>query len=356
MPAGSKRLIIHAGMPKTGTTSIQNILRRRSARLKSFGVLYPGPEEDQRLDVAINHTAYFSGLTGRYIPNCGMNNLAECKVALSDLVEKFDRENNYDTLIISHESLAANFKKFDTSLVAGWQDNFDLSTVVYVRPMREWVESRYIQAIFARAMGQSTSDGRGDPRFILKGILRRIDDYVPSSVLANCKNLFPKGGFEFRSFIERRENDDLVEHFIKNVISNGSLSKQPINTRLTTKNASRPQIFTAFIHRLLSAGVCVESTREIVKRFTFITKEEGQEPPHGKAAFNFMSDEEFSNLLAVDQREAKIFPDLRLDGDVRRRLGSPSTISNADFKDFLDWLAPFISPAAAKEAGNVIQI
>lgn len=353
MTAPAKRLVLHLGMPKTGTTSIQNVLRRRSERLKTFGILYPGPDEDPRLDIAINHTAYFSALTGRLIPNSGMKTIEECKEALSKVVDLFERHEKFSTLVISHESLATNIERLDADFIRDWQDKFATTVIVYVRPMREWVESRYIQAIFARAMGQADKNVGSDPRSILKGIMKRIDTALPSSILEKCRCVFPAGDIEFRSFIERRENNDLVEHFIESTFSQISLQKNPINVRLKTKNASRPPIFVAFMYRLLHAGISVESAREIVKRFTFITREEGLEPPFGKKAFMFISDEEFDALAKLDEQEAEKFPELRLDAPVKRSRDAPSAMTDEEFDTFVDWLSPHIAPEAAQEARNV---
>ena len=45
----SKVVTFHAGLPKTGTTTIQKYLRSQDEKLRSLGILYPGAREHEAL-------------------------------------------------------------------------------------------------------------------------------------------------------------------------------------------------------------------------------------------------------------------------------------------------------------------
>ena len=53
-PAGRRRVYLHVGSPKTGTTYLQGVLGRHRDRLRAVGVLYPGAGERDQFNAALD--------------------------------------------------------------------------------------------------------------------------------------------------------------------------------------------------------------------------------------------------------------------------------------------------------------
>ena len=340
-----KKIVFHIGMPKTGTTSIQGLLRKNDAKLRSVGVMYPGADIDPRLAEGANHRAFFSALTATYMPKSGMNSLDECRAALFKAVDQFRADPALKTLVISHESLAQRMGALDRSIIDPWSEEFDLSVVLYVRPMREWVESRYVQSIWGRVSTPQRA-GRDAPlRPMAKTLMRRIDESLPSSVVDGAKAALPNAAIEVRSFVARRQNDDLIKNFIETTIPEAAPLMDTLEGEEQRRNPSRLSCNTMFMFQLQKGGASAETGHAVARALAKLTKSGKGTPPLADKAYQFVSAEDFAKLEKLDAEQARIFPGLGLDVPVKRKSDAASTMTEAEYRSMLEWLKPHITAA-----------
>ena len=92
--AGGKRVYLHIGAPKTGTTYLQSVMRKNRRALAAAGVLYPG-----------RHNAHFlASLDLRDASFAGYRD-PRAKGAWNDVVRQIQRWNG-PTAVLSHETLS----------------------------------------------------------------------------------------------------------------------------------------------------------------------------------------------------------------------------------------------------------
>ena len=136
-----KRLIVHIGMRKTGSTSIQNTLATRAADLRRDGVYAPR--------------------TGNVPHNRGTQRglLRELHLARSPLWRRLAQEIHVaaeERFVLSVEDLAHPW--YRTAAVARLVDfaareRLDVDVIAYVRPQWQIIESEYTQRVCGREVG-----------------------------------------------------------------------------------------------------------------------------------------------------------------------------------------------------------
>lgn len=132
-----KRVYLHIGRPKTGTTAIQRTLEENRALLVSLGFTYPG---DTR-----NHNPIVPAVSAGERP----------------LIDEIG-----DHTIISAEGLML----VDPTIVRRWLDGFDVTVICYVRDQAEAMASAYQQEVKANLV---TAD------FATFAARYGVIDYVP---------------------------------------------------------------------------------------------------------------------------------------------------------------------------------
>ncbi len=117
-----KRLIIHAGLPKTGTTSIQRFLGANRDQLAQLGVFVPKvayfdsnvPKRLQHIVRPDNHVLLISQIDPRDTRRQILAD-AGCEVRFRSLGEiaAEARNGDFDKILISHESIARRHHRLD---------------------------------------------------------------------------------------------------------------------------------------------------------------------------------------------------------------------------------------------------
>lgn len=337
-----KRIILHVGTQKTGSTSLQAVFRNNDKALRDVGVVYPGPDMDRRLGIGANHRAYFCALTDSFHATSGMSDLGECRSALDAAVDLLRTDAAVHTLLISHEALARRANSVERPILRAWAKEFDVNVVVYVRPLREWVESFYSQTVWNRAKGGDGSALRSPTRRLMKSIGRSL----PSSIHDGYMKAMGAGTVELRSFGERRRNDDLVRHFIDASIPDVAAIYDTLKLGSGHQNASRLSCNTMFMYHLLESGADLAAIRAVANTISRIAGRANGTPPLADRKYSFLSDEDFERLEELDKSEAKRFPDLGLDVPIARK-SSDSRMTPQDYALMLDWLKPQL-PADAQ--------
>ncbi|MDO6815018.1 hypothetical protein [Cobetia amphilecti] len=122
-----KKLFIHFGMQRTGTTTIQSMLTKNKGILRSHGILYP------RLFNLDNHVK---------IPWWLLNNKITSNELLSEI--KSSEEDITDTIVLSAEDFCL---LNDLSFIQVLQEAYDVNIVLYLKEQSAWLESWYNQNI-----------------------------------------------------------------------------------------------------------------------------------------------------------------------------------------------------------------
>jgi len=120
-----RKLIIHAGVHRTGTTAIQNFLYRNKKNLEEFGCCYPGEK--------VNHQDIAWEL---YRKEITYGNLKE-------FINKYSSES-CKSIILSAEDFCINE---DLHWVSQACQDFDVYVYMVLRRQDQWIESWYNQHV-----------------------------------------------------------------------------------------------------------------------------------------------------------------------------------------------------------------
>lgn len=133
-----KKVILHIGRHKSGTSSLQGFLHTNSGILKAMGVLYPNTGRGKQ--VAHHRLASFLER-----PKCDSKEYQQLKAQLK-------RETkNFDTIIISSEGFQ-NCRDLDG--LRDFFSDYHLHIVVYFREILDYLQSAYAQSV------QNTNESR----------------------------------------------------------------------------------------------------------------------------------------------------------------------------------------------------
>ncbi len=139
------RTVLHIGMNKTGSTSLQNTLHKNRDPLLRAGILYPLAGRGHIGTSAIFHYEMSRILGFANAPADPAKNAAESAALKAGLAAEIS-DTKPDTLILSSEYFCL---RRDISQLQGFLDGHDLTIVVYLRRHDFWYASLYAQAVFS---------------------------------------------------------------------------------------------------------------------------------------------------------------------------------------------------------------
>lgn len=145
-----KMLVIHAGMAKTGSSSIQESLWEARRQLAGQGIYYPGwePSNHSFELSALFRTEQKSGFLYRQLSPITDEDWAAHLETLLERWQAFFQQADAGTFIMSAESLEHFHAEELQALVDFAGDGFDrVSVVVYVRHPCSSISSRFEQAV-----------------------------------------------------------------------------------------------------------------------------------------------------------------------------------------------------------------
>lgn len=115
-----KRIILHIGSPKCGSTYLQNVLKQNSKSLARSGVFYPAPTSGH--------------------PGNGLEILE-----LSEVQIKQWFTEGIETVVLSHEDLYATPGRGDRLKTLAENAGIDVQVVAFLRPFSEFIFGDYSQ-------------------------------------------------------------------------------------------------------------------------------------------------------------------------------------------------------------------
>ena len=134
------KLIIHAGTPKTGTTSLQTYLDKKQRKLRGKGILYPHNRDDIQNPNAPKHQWFEKNLVTTNLHSF----LANFKNILTQVKE------DTHTIILSSEGIYNywwDFPESSKAILSSLNQLFDIQIWVWFREPLAFIESYYKQCI-----------------------------------------------------------------------------------------------------------------------------------------------------------------------------------------------------------------
>ena len=232
----AKRLILHIGAPRTGTSSIQSMLRQNRANLLQQGVLYP--ETLQRVFVAAMAPAWPSDAQQRRIGITGLRAIQGLRRSLAKTLHREVNEHRPETIIISAEQL---FDRLDKGTVRRrlkqWLSAFAerIEVLVYLRRQDQAIFSRHLNAI---RLGRSET-------WVVPDRISKLYDYQRRLKL--WVNLFGKDAVTVRAY----QRQDFPEGSgVLDFLAQAGIDPAPLIPPQREHNASLDVIKAEFMTRI----------------------------------------------------------------------------------------------------------
>lgn len=260
-----RRLILHLGFPRTGTTSVQGFFRRNPDALAAAGIIYPkigagvpGHKAFQRtaipssLGEETNHVALALEI---HQPGGGGASLDTPLWAIAfDQIEA----SGAHTAIISYENFALHAENYRFDALAAKFRDFDVSGLVYLRPHEDWVVSLYEQTVRGKQrLAVPMADFpvyRGLRRFRYSAKLDTVSDHLPWAhlVVGNFDQAARRGLLE--DFLNKADLPaDRLLAAGEQSLRNASLPHWAILFLLRCNRAGLPDAAFAEVRRALTA-------------------------------------------------------------------------------------------------------
>ncbi|MDL2272259.1 FkbM family methyltransferase [Desulfovibrio sp. OttesenSCG-928-I05] len=195
-----KKLFFHIGMPKCGSTSIQNFMAKNRKALLRKGCCYPEPMSSWAQHVEI-WPGYVNGSTGKkqeYPPQHYIS-----------IYEKAIEDSTCATACLSSELFSySNKKNYDFIT-----HKYDTSYIVYVRSPLEFAQSRILFATTAYVTLPKWKECR----------ILNTNDFINNVNLQHklldifCEHDFSSGNFIFKDFESCKKNGNLINDFCKTI-------------------------------------------------------------------------------------------------------------------------------------------
>lgn len=147
------RLILHIGLMKTGTSSLQTTLSRNREILKTHGVLYPSTTFRFNRHCDLAWSCYSRNELNKWAKS------KHCSVPteeILDMIEQEKNEHNCHTIIISAEEFSLNEPDLYIKIFEKYQSN--LEAVIYIRKQDEMLQSLYKQYLKGKGITDSFQD------------------------------------------------------------------------------------------------------------------------------------------------------------------------------------------------------
>jgi hypothetical protein len=225
-----KRLYLHIGYPKTGTSALQRALVRNTASLAKAGVLYPHVGR-------INDAHYGFNLSlgvGQYHGNVKIEEAETLRAQLRDEVMR----SGCERIIVSSETLSI---VRSVERVRDLFSDYDVQVVVYLRRHDHAFESLYSQS--AKMVGDPPWQPNIES-FILYQLTAKRGQHDYVQVLRRWADKFGKDAISVRPYERSQNTPDLLSDFLKTVQiadSEEFIRPEKVNVSLSPQSVSAIQ-------------------------------------------------------------------------------------------------------------------
>ncbi|MBA3810541.1 MAG: hypothetical protein H0X27_02635 [Caulobacteraceae bacterium] len=353
----SKRVVFHVGLPKTGTTTIQQYLRRQDDKLRSLGFLYPGPREHEALQ-SHKHPLMLNAMKGRATAPSGGLDLEGCRKVVAQVFAAF-RQSDLENLIWSCEGMALSAGNWDADYLKQTLEGLDLRVVLFARYIDDWVESLIQQRIRGRsgfrervsavkplrlvppppAEGASKSHARSmlDRGAKIGGSLRVM------------RRLWPSAEIVVRSFDASREKGTVVSDALAAMGVPAKDAFADADEEAGVYNPTKSGLFSVLLYRLQAAAADAEIINAVAAAAER-RRDEGREyKPFADRRFRFLSDENITRARSYYEELRHDYADLPAQPPFASK-PADRYLPKADGVAVLDWLRPDISDGVFDKA------
>jgi hypothetical protein len=335
-PNLKRRLIMHLGLSKTGTTSIQAFLRRNPDVL-AHGVSYPdlGGEVSNhpalapstlRPDAsrAVSHEAL--ALEIRQRGRASFANATNTPL-WSGVFERVNAGNAH-TVIISYENLYFRPDLYRFALISDYLKSFDVHGIIYLRSQEDWLTSLYGQTVRGRSRLKTSFAEFIESR-------RRYLSY--STVIDDIVTHIPLDNITVAVFDEVSASGLLPDFFERIGLSRDALGAMPEQGRA---NPSPPHWAMLFMLRCNQAAITDEAFVRIRRALGKMTAEES---PRVRPGLDLATPEERQSLREAAGADADRLK-RRYGVEIPPRIRDPVSFRHLDDED----IAAIRSALAAK--------
>lgn len=300
-----KRVVIHIGLPKTGTTSIQAFLRANADALREQGVVYPGMREHPLLETRASHTIFLNAIAGKsLVPGTTPQ---QCREAVETAFNSFRKDEAAKTLIWSHEGLSMALHRLDWAYLAGLVEELEVTFLIYTRFTDDLMEALYQQNIWGRA--DSLREQHHNATLPSTQARMRIMPHL--SLVAQRQTIrrgLPAAGIRFRSYDRVNAKNKLLSDALVacGVDLMGRLADPDVST--PRRHRSNPTAHTMLLYQLQMAGADYPMIRDIAEA---LQKRRDAEPVAVESkTFRFLGDAATLKARAQYRRDREKFPKL----------------------------------------------
>lgn len=162
----TKKIILHIGSPKCGSTYLQRVMVQNAETLLQHGIHYPAPPD--------SHPGNAGGLA---------------EITPEQVAAMF--ADGVETVVLSHEDLYSLSKRGLALSEITSQAGIAVQLLVFLRPFSDFVfgdYSQFMKQFFETFLAERKPYGGRDFRSFAR---RRIDNMKPASYLTNWGRLFP---------------------------------------------------------------------------------------------------------------------------------------------------------------------
>lgn len=146
-----KKIFIHIGLPKTGTSAIQNFLYNERSELKKHGILYPESitslnfDRSGKIIIMKNPKNFFDH---NYLADIQNYPIINHDLFYNKLAAEILENNNCENLILSSENLYFADDKLLSKLKNLFK-GLDIKIIFTKRNYYEWLDSYYYEKIYS---------------------------------------------------------------------------------------------------------------------------------------------------------------------------------------------------------------
>jgi hypothetical protein len=344
-----KRLTLHIGAPKTGTTSIQAFLRDNAGLLRGAGLLYPTAELHPIYGEEPHHYPLVYALTG-----ANDHRFEESRDEARDIISRTTREAldtpDVEHLLYSHEMLYNAWDKVDVAYLRQLVGDADIQVLIYARRLDEWNESLYRQLVWGRIQpGQSTSLNQAIPRVERTQHLRYVHRRMVSAVVHFYAEALPRAEIVIRPYSTVR--GDALPDFLATV---GVGSQDVLSRAQNAKrwNNPRPEPAGFLLWHLQRVNFPAQDTLTIARAALRLTSAGSAPPGFEGRRFRFLSDEAARQCFELYMLDTRAFDALAVDREMSFAdlHDAERELNDDDIDRLLTWLAPEVPEDVLTEA------
>lgn len=356
----SKRVTFHVGLHKTGSSTLQQYLRGYDKKLRSLGILYPGPREHEVMGARESHPLMFVAMTGNMsAPSEGLDQQG-CRDVVARVFDEF-HESHLENLIWSYEAMALTARAWDADYLERILHGADVRIVFFARYIDDYIESLYKELIrsrggpradvfYAQPMpsiaplpGAHKSRGARPVESLMEQGARIVD------ALRIMRTKLPSAEIVVRSFDADRENGRLVSSALAAMGAPVESAFPDADDEAGVKNPTKSDLYSMLLYHLVIARAGVDVIRDVGAAGRKRDRKGLKFEPLIGRRFRFLSDENIMQARGYYEDLRQEYPDLPaqppyVPRPAERRLPKEEGVA------LLDWLRPDISDAIFDKA------